>query len=243
MNAERLGTELDELERELEQMSGPGQPGLKLWRHKLTTLVGEILGPTSALAIRSANLHWDSGVSSARRRLESSGPVWMWSASDMAAFQRAKQDAAEIVQSVRWELDRLPLATDPFSEATIDPELWEHVRGLVQGGDWEKVGREAAVFVESKLREWAATPASVKGSVDAFKAALGPDNFVLGGQSSETQGWQQLGTGFALALRNRSGHRVEARGDANRYALGVLGMASLLLTEIRHDYGDPPKLQ
>ena len=45
-----------------------------------------------------------------------------------------------------------------------------------------------------------------------------------------------------MALRNRTGHRAEMRGDAKRYALGVLGAAILLLTEIRHDYGDPPVL-
>lgn len=243
VNAERFRTELDELERELEQMSGPGQQGFDLWRHKLLTLIGEILGPTSALAIGFTNLRWDSGASSARRQLESHGPVAMWSGPDTAAFRRAKQTAVETIQSLRWELDRLFPGTDPFSEATIDPELWDHVRGLVEAGDWEKVGREAAVFVESKLREWATVPSSVKGSVDVFKAALGSGNFILGGgQPSETQGWQQLGTGFALALRNRSGHRVESRGDAKRYALGVLGLASLVLTEIRHDYGDPPKV-
>jgi hypothetical protein len=30
---------------------------------------------------------------------------------------------------------------------------------------------------------------------------------------------------------------VKHRPDAERYALGVLGVASLLLTEVRHEYG------
>jgi hypothetical protein len=107
-------------------------------------------------------------------------------------------------------------------------------------GDWEKVAREAAVFVEDRLRAWAGVPSWVKGSVDVFKAALGPGKFVLGTQSSEEQGWQMLGSGFALPLRNPSGHHVQSRTDAMRYALGVLGTASLVLTEVRHRYGDPP---
>jgi hypothetical protein len=150
--------------------------------------------------------------------------------------------AVRIIQAWPWELDRQAPATDPLSEATIDPELWQHVRGLVDAGAWEKVAREAAVFVESKLRAWGGLQA-VKGSDDLFKTALGTGYFLLGGQvPSENQGWHQLGTGFAMALRNRAGHRVEARGDARRYALGVLGLASLLLTEFRHDYRDPPTL-
>jgi len=113
----------------------------------------------------------------------------------------------------------------------------------VDAGDWEKVSREAAVFVEDKLRTWASVPPAVTGSVNVFKAAIGGGGFILPktGPSSEQQGWQQLATGFALALRNPSGHQVRHRADAERYALGVLGIASLLLIEIRHEHGDPPK--
>jgi hypothetical protein len=222
LNSERCQTELDELEVELQQWCRPSPRGLDLWRHKLYALIGEILDPKGALAIRLSGLRW--------------GP-------SMPAFQQAKQSAAEIIESLRWELGRRAPGTDPFVAATIDPELWQHVRGLVEAKDWEKVAREAAVFVEDKLRKWATIPASVTGSVNAFKAAVGSDGFLLpkGGPASEQQGWQQLATGFALALRNPSGHQVSNRLDAERYALGVLGMASLILTEIRHEYGDPPK--
>ena len=93
------------------------------------------------------------------------------------------------------------------------------------------------------MRSWAGVPPSVTGSVNVFKAAIGPSGFVLpkAGPASEQQGWQQLAAGFALALRNPSSHQVKNRDDAERYALGVLGMASLVLTEVRHEYGDPPK--
>lgn len=156
-----------------------------------------------------------------------------------ALFRSTKQEAHEVIEALRWDLGRFAPTTEPFSAATIDPELWDHVRGLIEADDWEKVARESAVFVESKLRDWASLPA-VPGSIEVFKQALASGNFPLGGSASETQGWQQLAGGFSMALRNRAGHRVETRGDAKRYALGVLGTASLLLTEIRHDYGDPP---
>lgn len=117
------------------------------------------------------------------------------------------------------------------------------MRGLVEAKDWEKVAGESAVFVEDRLRNWAGIPSTVTGSVNVFKAAIGSRGFLLpkAGPGSEQQGWQQLATGLALALRNPSGHQIRNRTDAERYALGVLGMASLLLTEIRHEYGDPSK--
>jgi Protein of unknown function (Hypoth_ymh) len=242
LDVQRCRTELDELQAELEQWSTPRPPGLDLWRHKLSALIGEILDPNHALATRLAYIRWDSGASSTRRRLDRSGPPG-WNFSDEEAFRRAKQGAGEIIEALRWELSRLAPATSPFADATIDPELWEHVRGLVEARDWEKIAREAAVFVEDKLRSWASVPPSVTGSVNVFKSAIGPSGFVLpkAGPASEQQGWQQLAVGFALALRNPSGHQVKNRRDAERYALGVLGMASLLLTEVRHEYGDPPK--
>ena len=96
------------------------------------------------------------------------------------------------------------------------------MRGLVEARDWEKVAREAAVFVEDKLRNWASISPSVTGSVNVFKAAIGSSGFLLpkAGPTSEQQGWQQLAIGFALALRNPSGHQVKNRSDAERYALG-----------------------
>ena len=162
---------------------------------------------------------------------------------DQSVFLQAKQSAVQIIEALRWQLDRLAPVTAPFADVTIDPELWQHVRSLIDAQDWEKVAREAAVFVEDRLRNWAAVPALVTGSVNVFKAAIGQASFVLPkvGPASEQQGWQQLAAGFALALRNPSGHQIKNRGDAKRYALGVLGTASLLLTEIRHEYGDPPK--
>ena len=243
LDVQRCRKDLDEFQAELEQWRTPDPPGLELWRHKLDALIGEILDPKHALAIQLAGLGWKAATTSARSRLDRKGLAGMANPTDQSVFLEAKQSAGQIIQALRWELDRLAPATAPFADATIDPELWQHVRGLIDAQDWEKVAREAAVFVEDKLRNWAAVPASVTGSVNVFKAAIGPTGFVFpkAGPASEQQGWQQLATGFALALRNPSGHQIKNRSDAKRYALGVLGMASLLLAEIRHEYGDPPK--
>jgi Protein of unknown function (Hypoth_ymh) len=225
VNVQRSRVELNVLEAEMKGWTGPNPPGADVWQHKMFVLIEEILDPKDALAIRLGSVHWE----------------------DAARFRTNKEKAEGIIKSLRWHLDRLSPATDPFSDATVDPDLWAHVRGLIEAGDWEKVAREAAVFVETKLRQWASVPSTVTGSVDVFKKAItttpGLGGFVLGkdGQTSEQGGWQQLAVGFALALRNPSGHQVKNRIDAKRYALGVLGMASLLLTEVRHEYGDTPK--
>lgn len=241
LDVKRTRTELEDLKLQVAQFPVPYPPGFELWRNKLTTIIGEVVGPNDALAMRLANLSWQSRSLSAR---VGSGPGRMWSQEDMHAFAAAKSTAIGIIDTLLWHLDRRQAASAPFGDATIDPELWAHVQGLVDAGDWEKVAREAAVFVEDKLRNWAGVPSSVKGSVDVFKAAIGQGGFALaqGSAASEQQGWQQLATGFALALRNVSGHRISNRSDLPRYALGVLGIASLLLTQVRHEYGDPPSL-
>jgi len=79
----------------------------------------------------------------------------------------------------------------------------------------------------------------VCGSV---KLALGPAKLPLVSTGSEQQGWEQLATVFALALRNSGGHRLHDRDDLRHYAVSVLGAVSLLLGQIRYHHGDPPML-
>lgn len=48
--------ELDELEAQLGQRAAPNPPGFDLWRHKMHSLIGEILDPNHSLAIRLVGL-------------------------------------------------------------------------------------------------------------------------------------------------------------------------------------------
>lgn len=226
LDIEQFRKELDELERELGSMNSPLQAGVGTWRHRMNVAIAEMVGARSPLAVRFNGLSWTPG----------SNPT------AVSAVLRAKQASSDIIATLRWELDRRTSAPNPFDDTAIDPELWQHIRVLVDAQEWDKVALNAAVFLENKLRAWAQIPASLTGSTEVFKTALAPRKLRLGDQPGEHQGWQQLATGFALALRNRSGHRIDIRGDAKRYALGVLGLASLLLTEIRSVYGDPPTL-
>jgi hypothetical protein len=40
------------------------------------------------------------------------------------------------------------------------------------------------------------------------------------------------------AVRNVATHRIDLRDDAKRYAMGVLGAGSLLLTQLRYEHGN-----
>jgi hypothetical protein len=123
----------------------------------------------------------------------------------------------------------------------FEADLFEHVRVLVENEDWEKVPREAAVFVEDRLREWSKpTSGQGRGSVEVFKLAVSDEKFPLGGTASERQGWQQLFAGFALAIRNDAGHKLSNHSEMKRHAVAILGTASLLLGQLRHEYGSPP---
>lgn len=44
--------------------------------------------------------------------------------------------------------------------------------------------------------------------------------------------------GFTQALGNVDRHNIQKRADAKRYAFGVLGVGSLILTQLRHQHGE-----
>lgn len=58
----------------------------------------------------------------------------------------------------------------------------------------------------------------------------------LGDQTNETDGWRNLGQGLVAALGNVDRHGIQERSDAKQYAIGVLGLASPLLTQIRYEH-------
>jgi len=239
LNVEKCRFELDELEKEARSWSYPNPSGTSHWRDRMNTLIGEIDGQEGSLGIRLAYMEWSTTEA---RVTHLPGERFVTTQADQRLLAKAKETAVDIIKTLRWRLDRMPPATAPFTDDTVDRELWEHVKSLIEDGDWEKVTREAAVFVEDKLRVWASVPTTVTGSVNVFKDAISPAKFNLGkaGPTSEADGWKLLASGFALALRNPSNHAISARPDAKRYALGVLGLASLLLTQVRYEYGDPP---
>jgi hypothetical protein len=127
-----------------------------------------------------------------------------------------------------------------LDDASIDPELWAHVQGLVADDDWAKVPAAVAIFVEDKVRTWAGDPRQANGSATIGKSlyAIALNNtgpLRLGSQESESEGWRSLGMGLAQAVGNVDRHRIQRRADVKRYAMGVLGLGSLLLTQLRYE--------
>lgn len=130
----------------------------------------------------------------------------------------------------------------PMDDASIDPELWGHVHGLVADDDWAKVPAAVAIYVEDKLRTWAGDPRNEKDGTAMvgqvlYAAALGDAGPLrMGRQSNEWAGWRFLGQGLAQAVGNVDRHRIQRRSDVRRYAMGVLGLGSLLLTQLRYEH-------
>ena len=70
-------------------------------------------------------------------------------------------------------------------------------------------------------------------------AVFGPSGtFRLGDTEEERKGWHLLAMGLVKAVRNAVGYRLQNRPDHRRYALGAIGASSLLLTQLRFEYGD-----
>lgn len=245
---DRIRADVDGLVVELEGLASPFTPDFAYWRDRVVQVITEVVGPTDDLTKQFDGLRWRGDVSPIQRSLAFFGNS-VTAIGDAIAFDAAKANARELLKTLKWKLDRgshlldastaEPAALDSTS---FEPDLWDHVRVLVESKDWEKVPREAAVFVEDRLREWARpTETQGRGSAEVFRHAVSAAKFPLGGTSGEQQGWAQLFAGFALAIRNDAGHKLGNRTEAKRYALAVLGTASLLLGQIRQQYGDPPQ--
>jgi len=95
LDVQRCRADLKELQAQLEQWQTPDPPGLELWRHKLYALIGEILDPQDALAIRLTGLRWEPDSTSPRSRLDRNGLAGMAGPSEQAIFLKAKQSAAQ----------------------------------------------------------------------------------------------------------------------------------------------------
>ena len=128
---------------------------------------------------------------------------------------------------------------DSTIASTLDPDLIARVDHVFRVEDWTAVASLAATFVEDRFRVWAGLDQSSFG-VNLMTKVLHPDTgvFPLGTVTGEQEGWHQLGRGFVGACSNVDRHRIQSRDDLRRYAVGVLGTASLLLTQMRHQHGN-----
>ncbi len=157
---------------------------------------------------------------------------------DAAAFHAARQKAEGLIEAAIFELEELSAPDASGADAAYDPELWEHVQPHVVAEDWGKVASQTAIFTEDRIRKWAGRPVTEIGET-LMTAVLGDKGeYRLGRTSGEQQGWHRLGMGISMALRNVDVHRIQERPDNKRYAMGVLGVSSLLLTQLRYEHGN-----
>jgi Protein of unknown function (Hypoth_ymh) len=161
---------------------------------------------------------------------------------DPSADARAFRDGAESMRGVFSaaiaEVGLLGDDTPIADESGVDAELWKHVAPEIRIEDWGKVARGAVIFAEDRIRKWAGRPAEEVGK-DLAVAVFGANgNYRMGLTDGEKQGWQLLAQGIAQALRNADTHRIQNRSDHKRYALGVVGACSLLLTQLRYEHGN-----
>ncbi len=190
------------------------------WRRKTHLTLRRALGDKHQLVEDFENIVWYSGL-----------------VGDNSVLGR--DSTVGVLEAAIYELEELTEPADFASDASIDPELWAEVQHLVEQEKWAQVASQTEIFVESKIREWTGLSDSEYGK-DLMVAVLKPGAglFPLGRTAGEHQGWLSFGVGFASGVGNADRHRIQQRDDAKRYAMGVLGAGSLLLTQLRHQHAN-----
>ena len=159
---------------------------------------------------------------------------------DAAYFRSRVVEACGYLSAAVYELQLLS-AEPAVDGVNYDSGLWDHVKHSVEEERWEQVASAAVIYVEDKIRRWAGNPrmndgAKLYGQSLVAQVLKPGGQLALGSQASETEGWRSLGIGFVAAVGNVDRHGIQQRADARQYAIGVLGLASLILTQIKHDH-------
>jgi hypothetical protein len=155
-----------------------------------------------------------------------------------SAFAAGVQRATGYIDAAIFELGILSADDEPIDDRAFDADLWSHVQNLVDDEDWGKVASQTVILVEDTLRTWAGLDGNDYGKSLYAKALADNAELRLGQRSGEWEGWRMLGMGFAQAIGNVDRHRIQSRADAKKYAIGVLGLGSLLLTQLRFEHAE-----
>ncbi|WP_256362962.1 TIGR02391 family protein [Streptomyces sp. TRM70350] len=160
-----------------------------------------------------------------------------------SSFLSGLKRACGVIEAAIFELEDAGTSDDAVDETAFDPDLWAFVKNYVENEDWQAVASQTAIFVEHHVRQWCGDPKDKNGKTLVGKGLYSTvfadaAQFRLGKESGEWEGWRMLGMGFAQALSNVDRHNIQRRDDAKRYAFGVLGVGSLILTQLRHQHGE-----
>lgn len=206
-------------------------PANEKWKAQAEAVMAAVLGAESATLTKFRDVRYSIGI---------------WTGApgekerDARYFIGRVKEAAALLEAAIYEIE-LTAAETGLEGVNYDVGLWQHVRHSVDEERWEQVSSQCAIYVEDKVRRWAGRPVDARGQTlvghGLFAHALGDDGpLVLGSQPSERQGWRSLGLGLVGALGNVDRHHVQERPDGRQYAIGVLGLASLLLTQIKREH-------
>lgn len=234
MKAERAVEELESLK---DEVAAPGftdnDTEIDAWDRRVRVTLVAAFGEKDHIVSAHDAISYNPGLLVAR---------------DPDAFPKARKRGIESCRSnIEAALYRLRLEEDSKTQTPsatdYDPDLWAHVSTLVEHEEWDKVPAEACIFLEHRIRTWVGNPAGKDGSIlygqPLMALAFGDDGPIrLGTQSNEIRGWRNLAIGFTQAISNVARHRTSERDDARQYAIGVLGLASLLLIQARYEHCD-----
>jgi hypothetical protein len=203
-----------------------GSAEFESWRLRTRSALTRALGEQHYITQEFLHTRWYSPVLAGDAR------------SDQRAFQTAEESVRGVLSAAIAEVGLLGNDAPVADESGIDAELWEHVAPEIRAEAWGKVATGAVIFTEDRIRKWSGRPPG-EVSKDLAVAIFGQNgNYRMGLTDGEKTGWQLFAQGIAQALRNVDTHRIQNRSDHKRYALGVVGACSLLLTQMRYEHGN-----
>jgi hypothetical protein len=197
------------------------------WKPRVRSLLTRTLGEHHHITERFIKTRWTPS---------------MYTLGDTSAFSETFRATIPEVQGILdaaiAEIELLADEVPVADESGVDAELWEHIAPEVQAEAWGKVASQAVIFTEDRIRKWAGRPVGEVGKDLAVTTFGKSGQFQMGQTEGETQGWQLFAQGIAQALRNVDAHRIQDRPDHKRYALGLVGACSLLLTQMRFEHSN-----
>lgn len=196
------------------------------WKQNVRSIFVKALGSDHHLVNKLDHIRYGLSI------VTPSTPASAWE----NAYRGGIAEVASYIDAAIFELALSDESDVQLDDLAYDPELLLHVKKTLESGDWEKLAAQVIIFVEDKVRRWSEAAESLVGK-GLYAAALADDaELRLGKTKGEWEGWRLLGMGLAQAVGNVDRHRLQNRADAKRYAIGVLGAGSLLLTQLRFEH-------
>lgn len=205
-----------------------GSTEFNSWQPRVRSVLTRALGESHHITERFVTIKWTPSMYSMANRQ----PAFE------NTFRATIPEAQGILDAAIAELELLADDVPVADESGIDPELWEDISPEIQTEAWGKVASQAVIFTEDRIRKWAGRPVGEVGKDLAIATFGKSGQFQMGKTDGEMQGWQLFAQGIAQALRNVDAHRIQNRPDHKRYALGLVGACSLLLTQMRYEHGN-----